>query len=148
MIKLMVMLVLVCSDSLAFAHSVAHFVPGKYSLEQGETKLCGEGNFYVSKNGDLLWLGPYYSFKTSNVIESNPAGPEDKGCVYTLKTEKKDDQIVTTDILKCGSVTRHTVTTKVRFNDRKIALDQTQVVSPKFQYNSGGVQHSCLWSRN
>jgi len=134
----------------ASAQSVNHFVRGKYSLEQGESKLCGEGDFYISKDRRILWLGPLYSFKTSAAVEKAPGGmANDKGCVYQLKTsygsEENKTIITTVDTLQCGEITRHTVTTKVSISDGKISLDQTQVVNPKFHYNSGGVEHSCEW---
>lgn len=127
-----------------------NFAPGKYSLKEGEDKYCGEGKFYVEEDKEVIWIGPYYGFKTKPGVETSEAGLDiSKGCTNISKTEITSKlhttTIKATHTLRCGKSDRQVLTNTATITKSKISLEQTQVVDPKFYDQIGGAPHSCVW---
>jgi len=130
--------------------AVRYFVPGKYSLTEGEQHLCGEGDFYLTTDGTRLWLGPYYSFRTTSGSETVKSGlPNEKDCTYqaedNIAVKGKQSTLTSVSTLLCGQTKRQVVTNTAVITKQKITLDQSSQVDPHFAERAGGTPHHCAW---
>lgn len=130
---------------------IPHFVPGKYHLTAGDQKLCGEGDFHLSPDKKVIWLGAHFSFSTHDGVERAKGGASDydKGCEYQLTTktnvQDKQTEMTATDVLQCGDYKKHEVIATALITDKKITFNQERKVDLRRSDIDGGSPRECVW---
>ena len=140
------------SQAAETEHTLRNFVPGNYSLTQGEMHLCGEGDFSISEDGARVWLGPYYQFRMKEGVVERPGGlPMDKGCIYrsVTKVDSKGRETILTDTttLLCGKKERQVITNEAKISKLGVTFEQTATVDKEFATVAGGAPHQCAWKK-
>lgn len=122
-----------------------HFKPGVYSLIRGEINLCGDGDFYLDKDGKSVTLGYYHGFEIHDDQVTLPGdAPGDSGCVYKgtshVRVFTKKTVLTSTDDRICKGVsTYHTLEIATIHDNGYIDLSMIQAGKPDLKYN-------CAWT--
>lgn len=122
-----------------------HFKPGVYTLIRGEINLCGDGDFYLNKDGKFVTLGYYHGFEIHDDQVTLPGdAPGDSGCVYKgtsrVRVFAKETVLTSTDKRVCKGVSTYQNVEIATINDNGfIDLSVLQSGKPAFKYK-------CAWA--
>jgi hypothetical protein len=127
-----------------------NFVPGKYSLVEGEYSLCKSGDFELDADGSRIRLGPHYVFFTKDTVLTGKSDfVIEKGCdektTYTTTIKGKQTFVKSIDVISCKGEVRLTTVNEATLTKAKISLTQSHDLNPKDSDKPGGTPHSCVW---
>jgi len=127
-----------------------NFVPGNYSLVEGENSFCKSGDFTLEDDGSRIRLGPHYVFFTKDtVITGKSDFVIEKGCdettTFTVAVKGKRTFVKSTDVVSCKGEVQLTTVNEATLTKAKISLTQSHELNPKSSDKAGGAPHSCVW---
>lgn len=128
------------------AHVVLKFFhAGQYRLADGESELCGEGEFRLRDHGRNVELGPLHGYDLKNQTGSMKGDSEgDESCLYRFENKlsgsETEETLEFTEVRACKTVEMHKLhETTQFFKDGTIGLASSQT-------GEGDLTYNCKWT--